>query len=556
MILADVTSAPDFALFVGRLHPLLVHLPIGLILLLAALEVLSRWPRFRNANNSSGAILGFAVPLAVFTVLCGWLLSLGGGYQERLLSWHKWLGIGTAAACIITAICYWSDHKTLYRLCLVFTVASLAVASHFGGSLTHGSDYLVRYAPAPLRTWLGLRRSEPSLQAKPAALDQQPVFAGLIEPALERNCAGCHGREKSEAGLRVDSFAALLKGGKSGPAVAPGQPANSLVLKRTRLPLDDKLHMPPSGKPPMSRDDLALLQWWIENGAPADQTVGGLKRTPNIARILQQRSGMSLAVASVSPPQPAKLVAPVVAKLSEELGVPITFLAEDKAWLQCNASVAGASFGDTELARLAPIAVNLRWLDLGGTKVTDAGLKSIATMPNLERLHLERTAITDAGIARLAVLSDLQYLNIYGTAISDAGLASLQSLPKLRELFLWRTKVTPEAAKAFADAHTDQDQIQGWRDQIEDLEAKIAEQKMTIDLGVSVASIAATNAGPINKQCPISAKPVDLAQTTLYQGSLVAFCCKDCKAKFEQNPKPYLSKLGLVAAKETPGKAN
>src|SRR5712671_2246385 len=101
-----MSGPPDIALFLGRLHPLLVHLPIGLILLLALLEWLASQPRFKNANSSVGFILAVAVPVALFTVVCGWLLSLGGGYNSGLLQWHKWMGIGTVAACALAGLLY------------------------------------------------------------------------------------------------------------------------------------------------------------------------------------------------------------------------------------------------------------------------------------------------------------------------------------------------------------------------------------------------------------------------------------------------------------------
>src|SRR3954470_4528019 len=126
----------------GHLHPLLVHLPIGLIVLLAILELLAAYPRFKSANASGRFILALAIPLAIFTALCGWLLSIGGSYGDRLLQLHKWTGIGTAAGCSVAGLFYWLNFKRLYRFCLFSTIALLVIASHFGGSLTHGSDYL------------------------------------------------------------------------------------------------------------------------------------------------------------------------------------------------------------------------------------------------------------------------------------------------------------------------------------------------------------------------------------------------------------------------------
>jgi len=127
----------------------------------------------------------------------------------------------------------------------------------------------------------------------------------------------------------------------------------------------------------------------------------------------------------------------------------------------------------------------------------------------------------------------------------------LQILPKLKQLYLWQTKVTPAAAKAFADTLTDSDQLQRWQDEIEQLKAKIKSERLTVNAGTPATPPATTNAAPVNVQCPVSGKPVDLSRTLIYEGSLIAFCCDDCKAKFQQDPKPLLAKLGLSTATET-----
>jgi uncharacterized membrane protein len=284
-----VNAPPDIVLFFGRLHPLLVHLPIGFIVLLAALELLARSPRFSHANRNAGLILALAGPLAIGTALCGWLLSRGGGYENRLLWWHQWTGIGTAAACLAAGLLYSFHRQRAYRWCLFSTLALLVVASHFGGSLTHGSDYLVRYAPAPLRAFLGHgNQPRPRPKNGPQWPDLQ-VFDGIIQPVLQRNCVSCHGPEKAKAALRLDSLSALLKGGKSGAVVIPGNAAQSELLRRLRLPLDDEDHMPPQGKPQPAQDDLALLEWWIAAGAPADKRAGELKPPADLARVLAAR---------------------------------------------------------------------------------------------------------------------------------------------------------------------------------------------------------------------------------------------------------------------------
>jgi uncharacterized membrane protein len=270
-----VTPPPDIVLFLGRFHPTLVHLPIGMILLLAVLEGLSRWRGFRSANASAGPILALAAPTSVLAALLGWLLSLGGGYESRPLQWHQWTGIATAAMCVLAAALYRLDVKKAYRFCLWLSAALLLVAGHFGGSLTHGGDYLFQYAPGPLRNWLG--DSASSAPRGPIQLsDNLDVYRDVIHPVFERNCLGCHGPSKSKAGLRLDSLAGILKGGEDGPVVVPGKTGESLLVHRLHLPLSDEDHMPPEGKPQPSREEIALLEWWIEAGAPADKKVGQL----------------------------------------------------------------------------------------------------------------------------------------------------------------------------------------------------------------------------------------------------------------------------------------
>lgn len=544
-----MSTPPELALFIGRFHPLVVHLPIALLLLLALLEALARFPRLKHARDASGVVLTLAVPGAILAAGCGWLLSLGGGYQAQLLQWHKWTGFVTAGLCVVAALLYRLDLTKPYRWVLYFGCAVLLVASHFGGSLTHGSDYLVRYAPPPVRKWFA-----PATAANASAPVKGPgdatVFGAVVQPIFQQNCVSCHGPEKSKGGLRLDSLQAALKGGENGPAIVPSKPAEGLLLQRVRLPLAHEDHMPPEGKPQPSVADISLLEWWIQNGAPADKKVADLRTTPLIARILQERLGMPAPGPKTVPPKPIDQVLPVASQLADELKIFVGPIAAGEPWLQCNASLAGTNFGDADLARLSPIASNLRWLDLGSTAVGDSGLKVVESMPSLAKLHLERTQVTDAGLELLAGLSQLEYLNLHHTKVTDAGLEQLKSLKNLKQLYLWETQVTPEAAKGFAATRTDEQQIQKWRDDIEQLNARIRLAHFQLEIGAVTGAAGTTNQSPINSECPVSGKPVDRAKTFLQDGQLIAFCCDDCKAKYQKDPKTYVAKLPPLMPKD------
>ena len=264
-----MSNAPhELVLFLGRFHVLVVHLPIGALVLLGVLELLARGTRFKEAAQSRGLILGFAAAGSVVAALCGLTLSQADGYDPQLLAWHKWTGLAVAGASTLAWVLNWLGHPRSYRLSLLATLAVLIVAGHFGASLTHGRDFLSRYAPAPMRWLFG--GTAPPTAPTPTAPDSLPlrVFAEVVRPILVQRCGSCHGPEKQKADLRVDSLEALLKGGHSGPALVAGKARESLMIKRLLLPPDHEDHMPPEGKPQPTPAEMTTLQWWIECGAP------------------------------------------------------------------------------------------------------------------------------------------------------------------------------------------------------------------------------------------------------------------------------------------------
>ena len=278
---------PDILLFIGRLHVLLVHLPIGMLVVLAALEIIARFSHFKNAAVSAGFILALAAPIAVVTAVCGWFLSLAGGYDDQLLAWHKWLGTGTAVAAVVAAIFFWRGKIIAYRSCLLVTVGLLMAAGHLGGSLTHGSDYLTRYAPEQIKKLLGVTGvTKTSRTISLNDLPQLPVFAGIIEPIFQDKCINCHGPAKSKGDLRLDSYEAMLNGGKDGDAFKPGHADESELVQRALLPASEDDHMPPAGKPQLTSGEIAVLKWWIDAGAPETNTVGQLQPPPEIISAL------------------------------------------------------------------------------------------------------------------------------------------------------------------------------------------------------------------------------------------------------------------------------
>jgi mono/diheme cytochrome c family protein len=280
------TSAAIMIEFLGKFHPLFVHLPIGFLLLLGLLEWLALRPSGKDLAVANRIILLLSVPASVASVVCGWLLAESGKYDASALFWHRWLGVGVAGAVVALWIIRQRGWMTAYRRGLFGTLVLLTIASHFGGTLTHGRDFL---------SWPKPRAAKPAPLAE-AELLNQPAFATIIQSMFTEYCVECHGPDKSKGGLRMDTVEHLRAGGDSGSLFEPASPAPSLLAERLKLPLDDDDHMPPDGKPQLSPAQLAAVLWWLDSGAPTDNTpLNQLRPSPEILRTLQSALSSSAA---------------------------------------------------------------------------------------------------------------------------------------------------------------------------------------------------------------------------------------------------------------------
>jgi len=96
------------------------------------------------------------------------------------------------------------------------------------------------------------------------AADSPEFFAARVAPLLTAHCVACHGPEKQEGGLRLDSLAGLSAGGEAGPVIVPGSAAESVLAGAIGY-ADEALAMPPDGKLP--EEAIATLRGWIDGGA-------------------------------------------------------------------------------------------------------------------------------------------------------------------------------------------------------------------------------------------------------------------------------------------------
>ncbi|HWG19978.1 MAG TPA: c-type cytochrome domain-containing protein [Terracidiphilus sp.] len=427
----DGHAHADWLQFIGRFHPVLLHLPIGLIVLLPVLEIAgARRPALRDAADF---VLRAALVLALPTFALGYMLAYGAGDMGTTVTRHM---AGAIALCIGLMFCMlvrpaWAagEQTRIYPALLTATLLILVWTGHQGSSITHGSDYLTHYMPGGLGRWFasGARDAYPD-----------SFYSQHIHAVLDAKCVSCHGASMEKASLRLDSYQYLMKGGKDGAAITAGKPEASLLLARVTLASSDQHFMPAEGRTPLTSDEISWIRAWIRDGAsPSATSVPGV----NIAEVrsdpppqpVGDYSALMADILRVQQGQGAKLV-PVSGKPSDGLilrTVDVT-----------------PSFGDAQLAQFSRFAPYIVEAELGRTAITDASFDTLRTFTHLRALHVDGTAITGSQLARLAPLSQLTYLNLSGTKVDAQSVASLKSMPHLRHIYLFNTPAEPDPSAA------------------------------------------------------------------------------------------------------------
>ncbi len=416
----------DWQQFLGRFHPLSVHLPIGFLLLVPLLEIAGA---FRPALREAAAfVLGLAFASCLLTVTLGALLAYGSGEAGPGVTRHMAGGIALTIAVLICLLARpsWSGGNLpyVYPALLTCIIPLLLWTAHEGGSLSRGSNYLTAYMP------VSLKRLMPTGAAKPFP---GSFYAKRIDPILDSNCVECHGKEKTKGGLRMDSFDGLMKGGKDGSVIVAGDPDKSLLIERVTLPPDQKHFMPAEGKPPLRTEEIALIRAWIQQGAsPSATTLAGISFHEDRAELPLQPVGdytsLMPEIRQMEQSQGAKLM-PLSAKPSDGL---VLYTVD-----------AANSFDDARLAQFLKFAPYIVEAELGRTAVTNASFDTLKQFTHLRALHLEETHITGDGLAKLTPLSQLTYLNLSGTQVTSEAVRSLSAMKNLRHVYLYNTPAQP-----------------------------------------------------------------------------------------------------------------
>lgn len=237
--------------FLGRTHPLVLHLPIGFVFAALALELVAWRTRSPLPASVRATLAWLTAASAAATATTGWLLAASDSYPAATVDTHRWLGVAVAVVALARALTLGVAPRGS-RVLLVIAALLIVPAGHLGGTITHGAGFLTAPFTRELRATGGASANE---------------YASRIAPLFESRCTSCHGTTKQKGDLALHDPVAIARGGSSGPILVPGSPQASELVRRLRLPASDEEHMPPEGKPQLSAEEMAAVEAWIAAGA-------------------------------------------------------------------------------------------------------------------------------------------------------------------------------------------------------------------------------------------------------------------------------------------------
>lgn len=435
----------DISLFFGRFHPLVVHIPIGIILFAFALEIFSYVTKttYKKAIVLAYVLTGISGGLAAFI---GYLLSTSGGYDENTLGWHKWLGILTAVLALILAIVKSRDSLdkslgkfSVSQLGLLLTLVIISITGHLGGNLTHGETYLTEYMPKPLKQLITGGKDEMKEVPLPAHIDSVNLYTHIIKPVLEHKCQSCHNLSKMKGDLNLSSIEGIENGGTSGHAVESGKLNKSELYKRVTLPRDSKKFMPPANKPALSNVELDLLKMWIENGAGFKKKFHELNPDEKEQYLVSVYLGISTTEKALDQlPEVTEIDEELIAQLESD-GLMISFIAENSALIDVSFINISPEKASEILNKMEGLQDNIYKLNLANLNLADDDLASLNSMKNLHFLRLENNNITGRTLSDFLQLQNLSYLNLNGNPLSESAGEALEQLAFIDKIYLWQT---------------------------------------------------------------------------------------------------------------------
>ncbi|MFT3932308.1 MAG: FN3 associated domain-containing protein [Chitinophagaceae bacterium] len=440
VLAGDRLHVPSWLQVAGRMHPLILHFPIVLLILYVTWSIFQQGTINKNYKGPEDELGRWLLLICAFTAaitaVMGMLLSREGGYNQEGIALHKWGGV------IISLFVFgWYSYrnaiqknKFLSAFSALFAFVLIIFTGHKGSDITHGENYLL----APVT---------PEKVKPVVPLEEAVVFKDMVQPILDAKCMSCHSNKKAKGELVMETTAQLLKGGKHGVLWVSGQPELSLLLQRIHLPEAEKKHMPPIGKPQLDDEETAILYQWIKNGANFKQKVSELPLTDSLRILANNLFGKgeneSYSFAAASDKDVEKLNN--TNRLIHAIAIGSPALAVNFYNRQ--------NYSTAALKELQPIKTQIVELDLAYMPLAEADINDIATFANLRKLNLNFTTVPGKSLTALKSLAFLTHLSLSGTNITEKDLETVASFPKLQAVYLWNAPITTQQIAALKKQH-------------------------------------------------------------------------------------------------------
>ncbi|MFZ9981946.1 MAG: DUF2231 domain-containing protein [Cyclobacteriaceae bacterium] len=436
--------------FFGRLHPILVHFPIGILILGFLLELLSYTRRFRKVRGSVPVAIFAGAVSSALSVVTGLLLSEEGGYEPDLLLRHRLFAFITLAFAVMLLVVVnygkylpKSRRKPARLIVFLALMGTLTITGNFGGALTHGRGYLNPAMEEDDSTSEVL--SDPVNTIAPVR-----VYEQIIAPIFEEKCIACHGQKKQKGKLRLDTQAGILKGGAAGMVLLKEGNKPGELLNRIKLPIDHEDHMPPSEKLQLTGFEIDLITGWVMAGASFEGTVQE-SNVPVYQKWLEQKS--IRAAVSRWPDDPGeKPSEKAILTLRKDFGVTIQPLSAAGNYLEIGVPVE-ITQNSTFWTAYREIATNLVSLNLAGAILDRDLLADYCTALQLRKIYLNGARIQTGALKSLQNLKHLRYLNLISTNISAEDLNDIAAIGSLEEVYVFGHSIAGADIQSFITRH-------------------------------------------------------------------------------------------------------
>ena len=415
-------------MFIGHLHPLLVHLPIGIWIIYLLLEFLKTKKQYSEIDPIIKIVFYTGAFSASASIVTGLINANQEGYPTDDVFNHQWMAIGTS---VLFLIFFYVRNRFnlgifLVNSLLILLFVLLATTGHLGGILTHGEGYL------------SVEDNEKEV-IKPLAIqniNEAVIYKDLVQYIFDKNCVSCHGQKKQKGNLRLDTYEHIMTGSKTGKIIQLNNLEKSELLKRIMLDESDEKHMPPKGKMQLSSFEIQIMKWWVTNGAKTSLKVKDVSSDTSLIQAIKDfhdSFSQKNENASIKRPKLDAIDANTLKRIQSS-GWSLIPLSKDDYYYRAVAFNVEDSIGNA-LEILKEGSKNIIELKLSFSNLTDQDAIQLAEFKSLEKLWLDHTLVTSKGLENLKRINTLNYLNLFACSINEKELSYFSDNGQLQLIY-------------------------------------------------------------------------------------------------------------------------